>query len=39
MSEWFAKFGDHLPPALKAQHEALGGRVAAQPETWAPDQA
>jgi len=34
VQEWYAKFGDHLPAALKAEHAALARRVAAQPETW-----
>ena len=34
VQEWYAKFGDHLPKELKAEHEALAKRVAAQPETW-----
>jgi len=32
--EWFARFGPRLPQKLGRELEALGGRVAAQPETW-----
>jgi phosphoenolpyruvate carboxykinase (GTP) len=34
VKEYFAKFGDHLPPELEAQRKAFADRVAKAPGVW-----
>jgi phosphoenolpyruvate carboxykinase (GTP) len=34
LKEYFGQFGDHLPPELEAQRQALADRLAKAPEVW-----
>jgi len=36
VGEWFARFGERLPPGLEEERRALASRVAALPEVWSP---
>jgi phosphoenolpyruvate carboxykinase (GTP) len=34
LKEYFGQFGDHLPPELEAQRQALADRLAKAPDVW-----